>query len=253
MMSQFFIRRPIFAWVIALFIILLGVLSIPKLPIARFPSVAPPQINITATYPGATPKTLNDSVVTLIEREMSGVKNLLYYSSSSDSSGTATITATFKPGTDVELAQVDVQNKIKAIESRLPQTVRQQGLMVDAASSGFLMMVGLSSPNGKYSEIDVSDYMTRYVIEELKRVEGIGKVQNFGAEKAMRIWVDPDHLISYGLSIQDVNTAIQNQNLPISPGRIGDVPTLTGQQITIPLTAQGRLETVEQFKNISLR
>lgn len=252
-MSQFFIKRPVFAWVIALFIILLGVLSIPKLPIARFPSVAPPQISITAIYPGATPKTLNDSVVTLIEREMSGVKNLLYYSSSSDSSGTATITATFKPGTDVELAQVDVQNKIKAIESRLPQTVRQQGLMVDAASSGFLMMVGLSSPNGKYSEIDVSDYVTRYVIEELKRVEGVGKVQNFGAEKAMRIWVDPDRLVSYGLSIQDVNTAIQNQNLPISPGRIGDVPALKGQQITIPLTAQGQLETVEQFKNISLR
>ena len=252
-MAQFFIRRPIFAWVIALFIILLGVLSIPKLPIARFLSVAPPQISITAMYPGATPKTLNDSVVTLIEREMSGVKNLLYYSSSSDSSGSATITATFKPGTDVELAQVDVQNKIKAIESRLPQPVRQQGLMVDAASSGFLMMVGLNSPDNKYSEIDLSDYMTRYVIEELKRVEGVGKVQNFGAEKAMRIWVDPDRLVSYGLSIKDVNTAIQNQNLPISPGRIGDVPALTGQQITIPLTAQGQLETVEQFKNISLR
>lgn len=252
-MSQFFIRRPIFAWVIALFIILLGVLSIPKLPIARFPSVAPPQISITATYPGATPKTLNDSVVTLIEREMSGVKHLLYYSSSSDSSGSATVSATFKPGTDIELAQVDVQNKIKAIESRLPQSVRQQGLMVDAASSGFLMMVGLNSPNHQYSEIDLSDYMTRYVIEELKRVEGVGKVQNFGAEKAMRIWVDPDRLVSYGLSIKDVNTAIQNQNLPISPGRIGDIPAVRGQQITIPLTALGQLSTVEQFENISLR
>lgn len=252
-MSQFFIRRPIFAWVIALFIILFGILSIPKLPIARFPSVAPPQISIMATYPGATPKTLNDSVVTLIEREMSGVKNLLYYSSSADSSGTATVTATFKPGTDVELAQVDVQNKIKAIESRLPQSVRQQGLTVDAASSGFLMMVGLNSPDNKYSEVDLSDYMARYVIEELKRVEGVGKVQNFGAEKAMRIWVDPDRLVSYGLSIKDVNTAIQNQNIPISPGRTGDVPALKGQQITIPLTALGQLETLEQFKNISLR
>ncbi|WP_324646043.1 efflux RND transporter permease subunit [Acinetobacter sp. MD2] len=253
MMSQFFIHRPIFAWVIALFIILFGVLSIPKLPIARFPSVAPPQISITATYPGATPKALNDSVVTLIEREMSGVKHLLYYSSSSDSSGTATITTTFAPGTDVELAQVDVQNKIKAIESRLPQSVRQQGLMVDATSSGFLMVVGLNSPNNKYSEIDLSDYMTRSVIEELKRVDGVGKVQNFGAEKAMRIWVDPDRLVAYGLSIKDVNTAIQTQNLAISPGRTGDVPTLKGQQITVPLTAQGQLETVEQFKNISLR
>ncbi len=126
MMSQFFIRRPVFAWVIAIFIILFGVLSIPKLPIARFPSV-PPQVNITASYPGATPKTINDSVITLIEREMSGVKNLLYYSATTDSSGTAEITATFKPGTDVDMAQVDVQNKIKAVEARLPQVVRQQG------------------------------------------------------------------------------------------------------------------------------
>ena len=138
-MSKFFVQRPIFAWVIAIFIILIGILSIPKLPIARFPSVAPSQISITATYPGATPKTLNDSVVTLIEREMSGVKNLLYYSSTADTSGMATVTATFKAGTDVEMAQVDVQNKIKAIESRLPQAVRQQGLMVEAASSSFLM------------------------------------------------------------------------------------------------------------------
>lgn len=252
-MSQFFIRRPIFAWVIALFIILFGVLSIPKLPIARFPSVAPPQISITATYPGATPKTLNDSVVTLIEREMSGVKNLLYYSSTSDNSGNATITATFKPGTDVELAQVDVQNKIKAIESRLPQSVRQQGLMVDAASSGFLMIVGLNSSDNRYSEVDLSDYMARFVIEELKRVNGVGKVQNFGAEKAMRIWVDPDRLVAYGLSIKDVNTAIQNQNIPISPGRIGDLPASKDQQITIPLTALGQLENIEQFENISLK
>ena len=252
-MSQFFIRRPIFAWVIALFIILFGVLSIPKLPIARFPSVAPPQISITATYPGATPKTLNDSVVTLIEREMSGVKNLLYYSATSDNSGSATITATFKPGTDVELAQVDVQNKIKAIESRLPQSVRQQGLMVEAASSGFLMIVGLTSPDHRYSEVDLSDYMARFVIEELKRVNGVGKVQNFGAEKAMRIWVDPDRLVAFGLSIKDVNTAIQNQNIPISPGRLGDLPASKDQQITIPLTALGQLENVEQFQNISLR
>ncbi|MEB3755008.1 multidrug efflux RND transporter permease subunit [Acinetobacter sp. MD2(2019)] len=252
-MPQFFIRRPVFAWVIALFIILFGLLSIPKLPIARFPSVAPPQVTITATYPGATPKEMNDSVVTLIEREMSGLKHLRYYSSSSDSSGTATITTTFEPGTDVELAQVDVQNKIKAIESRLPQSVRQQGLMVEASSSSFLMIVGLNSPNNKYSEIDLSDYMSRSVIEELKRVDGVGKVQNFGAEKAMRIWVDPDRLVAYGLSIKDVNTAIQNQNLAISPGRTGDVPLEKGQQITVPLTAQGQLETVDQFKKISLR
>ena len=253
MMSQFFIRRPVFAWVIAIFIILFGLLSIPKLPIARFPSVAPPQVSITATYPGATPQTLNDSVISLIEKELSGVKNLLYYNSSADTSGFATITATFKPGTDVEMAQVDVQNKIKAVEARLPQAVRQQGLMVEAASSGFLMMVGLSSPNHEYSEVDLSDYMVRNVVEELKRVEGVGKVQNFGAEKAMRIWINPTQLVAYNLSISDITLAIQRQNLAISPGRVGDVPAVQGQMLTVPLTAKGQLETVEQFKNIILK
>lgn len=253
MMSQFFIRRPVFAWVIAIFIILFGLLSIPKLPIARFPSVAPPQVSITATYPGATPQTLNDSVISLIEKELSGVKNLLYYNSSADTSGFATITATFKPGTDVEMAQVDVQNKIKAVEARLPQAVRQQGLMVEAASSGFLMMVGLSSPNHEYSEVDLSDYMVRNVVEELKRVEGVGKVQNFGAEKAMRIWINPTQLVAYNLSINDITLAIQRQNLAISPGRVGDVPAIQGQMLTVPLTAKGQLETVEQFKNIILK
>ncbi|UGQ31586.1 efflux RND transporter permease subunit [Acinetobacter calcoaceticus] len=253
MMSQFFIRRPIFAWVIAIFIILFGVLSIPKLPIARFPSVAPPEVNITASYPGATPKTINDSVITLIEREMSGVKNLLYYSATTDSSGTAEITATFKPGTDVDMAQVDVQNKIKAVEARLPQVVRQQGLSVEASSSGFLMLVGLNSPNHRYSEVDLSDYLVRNVVEELKRVEGVGKIQSFGAEKAMRIWVDPNKLVSYGLSISDINNAIRNNNIDIAPGRLGDRPLINGQLITIPLSAQGQLENVEQFKNISLK
>jgi len=212
MMSQFFIRRPIFAWVIALFIILFGLLSIPKLPIARFPSVAPPTISIYASYPGATPQTLNDSVVSLIEKELSGVKNLLYYSSSSDTSGSASITATFKPGTDPEMAQVDVQNKLKSVEPRLPQVVRQQGLAIEAASSGFLMMVGIHSPNHQYSEIDLSDYLVRNVVEELKRVEGVGRIEAFGAEKAMRIWVDPKKLVSYQLSMADISQAIQTQN-----------------------------------------
>lgn len=253
MISQFFIKRPIFAWVIAIFIILFGVLSIPKLPISRFPSVAPPSISIYATYPGATPETLNDSVVTLIERELSGVKNLLYYSATSDATGQATITATFKPGTDPELAQVDVQNRIKSVEPRLPQPVRQQGLMVEAASSGFLMMVGISSPNDQFKEIDLSDYLVRNVVEELKRVEGVGRIQSFGSEKAMRIWIDPNKLVSYQLSIKDVTSAIQAQNAPISPGSVGSLPAVTGQMITLPLTAEGQLTTVEEFKNITLK
>ena len=253
MMSQFFIRRPIFAWVIAIFIILFGVLSIPKLPVARFPSVAPPQVVINAVYPGATPKTINDSVVTLIERELSGVKNLLYYSATTDTSGVATITATFKPGTDVDMAQVDVQNKIKAAEARLPQAVRQQGLMVEASSSGFLMLVALKSPSGQFSEVDLSDYLARNVVEDLKRVEGVGKLQNFGAEKAMRIWIDPNKLLSFGLSVQDVNNAIRSNNVEIAPGRLGDVPSEKGQLITVPLTAQGQLSNVAQFNDISIK
>ncbi|WP_445346841.1 multidrug efflux RND transporter permease subunit [Acinetobacter bohemicus] len=253
MISQFFIKRPIFAWVIAIFIILFGVLSIPKLPISRFPSVAPPSISIYATYPGATPETLNDSVVTLIERELSGAKNLLYYSATSDATGQATITATFKPGTDPELAQVDVQNKIKSVEPRLPQSVRQQGLMVEAASSGFLMMVGISSTNDQFKEIDLSDYLVRNVVEELKRVEGVGRIQSFGSEKAMRIWIDPNKLVSYQLAIKDVTSAIQAQNAPISPGSVGSLPAVKGQMITLPLTAEGQLATVEEFKNITLK
>lgn len=253
MLSQFFIRRPIFAWVIAIFIVLFGLLSIPKLPIARFPSVAPPTISIYASYPGATPQTLNDSVVSLIEKELSGVKNLLYYSSSSDTSGSASITATFKPGTDPEMAQVDVQNKLKSVEPRLPQVVRQQGLAIEAASSGFLMMVGIHSPNHQFSEIDLSDYLVRNVVEELKRVEGVGRIEAFGAEKAMRIWVDPKKLVSYQLSMADISQAIQTQNSPIAPGRVGDLPAVQGQMISLPLTAQGQLSTVEQFKDITLR
>lgn len=253
MISQFFIRRPVFAWVIAIFIVLFGLLSIPKLPIARFPSVAPPQVNISTVYPGASAQTINDSVVTLIERELSGVKNLLYYSATTDTSGTAQITATFKPGTDVNMAQVDVQNKIKAVEARLPQIVRQQGLQVEASSSGFLMLVSLNSPNQQYSEVDLSDYLVRNVVEELKRVEGVGKVQSFGAEKALRIWVDPNKLVSYGLSISDINNAIRENNVEIAPGRLGDLPAQRGQLITVPLSAQGQLKTVEQFQAINLK
>lgn len=179
-MPHFFIRRPIFAWVIALFIVLSGVIAIPQLPIAQYPSVAPPSISITVSYPGATPQTMNESVISLIERELSGVDDLLYFESSSDTSGMATITVTFKPGTDIRLAQVDVQNQIKTIESRLPQTVRQNGLTVEAASSNFLMIIGLTSSGAEFSEADLSDYFARNITEELRRVEGVGKVQAFG-------------------------------------------------------------------------
>nr|WP_275424097.1 efflux RND transporter permease subunit [Aeromonas caviae] len=217
-MPQFFIHRPVFAWVIALFIVLAGVIAIPKLPISRYPSVAPVSVTLYATYPGATPQTLNDAVVSLIERELSGVKNLLYFESSVDASGSAQITATFKPGTDPELAQMDVQNRIKAVEPRLPQAVRQTGLQVESASSGFLMMVGMTSPDGRFDEVALNDYMARNIVQELRRIDGVGRVQLFGAEQAMRIWVDPGKLAAYGLTISEVAQAIEQQNVQIAPG-----------------------------------
>ncbi|WOA50944.1 efflux RND transporter permease subunit [Dickeya solani] len=252
-MPQFFIHRPVFAWVIALFIVLLGTIAIPQLPIARYPSVAPPTVSITASYPGATPQTMNDAVVGLIERELSSVKNLLYFESSVDTSGSAQISITFKPGTDPELAQVDVQNRIKSVEPRLPQTVRQNGLQVESASSGFLLLVSLTSDSGRFDQVALSDYMARNVIEELRRIDGVGRVQLFGAEQAMRVWVDPNKLLSYGLTMNDLSTAITQQNAQIAPGRVGDAPTLPGQRVTIPLTVQGQLETPEQFAAIVLR
>lgn len=252
-MAQFFIKRPVFAWVLALFIILFGAIAIPQLPVARYPSVAPPSVSLYATYPGASPQTMNDSVVGLIERELSSVKNLLYFESSSDTSGQATITVTFKPGTDPELAQVDVQNRIKTIEPRLPQVVRQNGLQVEAASSGFLMIVSLTSKAGKTSSEALSDYMARNVVEELRRVQGVGRVQLFGAERAMRVWVDPAKLVAFNLTMNDLATAISQQNAQIAPGRVGDEPALAGQQVSIPLTVEGQLSTPEAFAAIVLR
>ncbi|KHT30182.1 efflux RND transporter permease subunit [Pectobacterium carotovorum] len=252
-MPQFFINRPVFAWVIAVFIVLFGMIAIPKLPVARYPSVAPPSVNIYATYPGSTPEMMNNNVVSLIERELSSVKNLLYFESSSDTTGQATITVTFKPGTDPELAQVDVQNRIKIVEPRLPQVVRQNGLNVEASSSGFLMIIGLSSKQGQMSDSDLSDYFSRNMLEELRRVEGVGRVQLFGAEKAMRVWIDPVRLNQYRLTVNDISQAITAENAQISPGRTGDSPAVPGQQVTYPLLVKGQLSSPEEFGNITLR
>jgi multidrug efflux pump len=252
-MPFFFIHRPVFAWVVALFIILLGLIAIPQLPIARYPSVAPPTVSIYASYPGATPQTMNDSVLGLIEREVSGVKNLLYFESMADASGTAQITLTFKPGTDSEMAQVDVQNRLKAIEARLPQTVRQSGLTVESAASGFLMLVSLKSKDGRFDETALSDYLARNIVEELRRIDGVGRVQLFGAEQALRIWVDPSRLIAFGLTMSDLSAAITQQNAQIAPGRVGDAPTVSGQRVSVPLMVQGQLQTPEEFAAIVLR
>ena len=253
LMPQFFIERPVFAWVLSIFIVVGGLIALPNLPIARFPTVAPPSVSIYATYPGATSRTMTDSVIGPIERELSGVKNLLYFESSSDTSGTATITATFRPGTNPELAQVDVQNRLKAVEARLPRTVTQNGLTVEAASSGFLMMIALNAPDGAFNEEALGDYMGRNIIEELKRVPGVGRVQNFGSQNAMRVWIDPQKLAGFDVTFDDVTAAIAAQNVEIAPGKVGDGPTTTGQAVTVPLIAAGQLETPEQFRAIKLR
>ena len=252
-MPQFFINRPVFAWVLAIAIVLAGFIALPQLPVARFPTVAPPSVSISASYPVATPRTMNDSVVALIERELSSVRNLLYFESSTDTSGTASITATFKPGTDPDMAQVDVQNRLKTIEPRLPQMVRQTGVTVESAASGFLMMISLASPDGRYDAVTLSDYLTRNVVEEIKRVPGVGKVQNFGAERAMRIWVQPEKLIAYGLSMSDVTGAIAAQNIQIAPGALGGEPAAPGQQVQVPLTVDGQLKNPDEFARIVLK
>ncbi|MGY6231080.1 multidrug efflux RND transporter permease subunit [Enterobacter asburiae] len=252
-MPHFFIERPVFAWVVALFIVLAGLLSIPRLPVAQYPAVAPPGIIISVSYPGASPDIMNTSVVSLIEREISGVDNLLYFESSSDTTGSASITVTFKPGTDIKLAQMDLQNQIKIVEPRLPQAVRQNGINVEAANSGFLMMVGLKSATGQFEEADLSDYFARNVSDELRRVPGVGKVQLFGGEKALRIWLDPMKLHGYGLSVSDVLTAVSQQNALVSPGKTGDEPASAGQGVTYPITVKGQLSSVEAFRNITLK
>lgn len=252
-MPQFFIERPIFAWVVAIFIALAGILAIPQLPMAQYPSVAPPQVVITAVYPGATPETLDESVVSLIERELTGVDNLLYFESTSDTSGRAQITVTFTPGTNPALAQVDVQNRLSVVEPRLPQVVRQTGLAVEEASASFLLVVSLVSEDGSWTDGELGDYMARHIADELRRLDGIGRIQSFTPEQAMRIWIDPDKLVAFDLSASDVSNAIATQNALVAPGRLGDQPATEGQTVSIPLRVTGQLSTPEQFGNIILR
>lgn len=252
-MPDFFIHRPNFAWVIAIFIALAGALAISSLPVAQYPSVAPPQIVISATYPGASAQTLNDSVVSLIEEELNGVKGLLYYESQSNSSGAAETTVTFVPGTDPDLAQIDVQNRIKRVESRLPAAVMQQGLLVEQASSNFLLIFALTYKESGKDEVGLADYVARNVNNEVRRIPGVGRVQMFASERAMRIWIDPAKLVGYGLSVTDVDRAIASQNAQVSGGSIGNQPSPADQEVTATIMVQGQLASVEEFSRIVLR
>jgi len=252
-MARFFIDRPIFAWVIALFIMVLGGVAIKQLPIAQYPTVAPPSIVVSVAYPGASAQTLEDSVISVIEREMNGAEGMIYMESTSQANGTGSITISFETGTNPNLAQVDVQNRLARATPRLPAAVTQQGVRVDKARSNFLLFTILSSDDPNWDTVALGDYASRNVLPEIQRIKGVGQAQLFGTEKAMRIWIDPAKLVGFNLSPADVNTAIAQQNAQVASGTIGDLPVARGQQITATVVVTGQLATVEQFGNIVLR
>ncbi|WP_295644868.1 efflux RND transporter permease subunit [uncultured Methylibium sp.] len=252
-MAQFFIDRPIFAWVIALFILVMGGVAITQLPVAQYPSVAPPSIVVNVSYPGASAQTLEDSVISVIEREMNGSPGLIYMESVAQADGSGSITLSYEPGTSPDLAQVDVQNRLGRASPRLPQAVTQQGVRVDKANPNFLLFVILSSDNPAYDPVALGDFASRSVLPEIQRVPGVGQAQLFGTERAMRIWIDPAKLVGYRLSSADVTAAIAAQNAQVASGTIGDVPNAPGQAIFATVVVKGQLTSDEQFANIVLR
>ncbi|GAA3881211.1 MULTISPECIES: multidrug efflux RND transporter permease subunit AcrB [Gibbsiella] len=251
-MAKFFIDRPIFAWVIAIIIMLAGVLAILKLPIAQYPTIAPPAISISATYPGADATTVQNTVTQVIEQNMNGIDNLMYMSSTSDSSGSVKITLTFNSGTDPDIAQVQVQNKLSLATALLPQEVQQQGLQVEKSSSSFLMVAGFISDDPTMTQDDIADYVASNVKDPLSRSPGVGEVQLFGAQYAMRIWLDPNKLNKYQLTTADITAAITEQNSQIAAGQLGGMPPVPGQQLNASIIAQTRLTSPEEFGNILL-
>ncbi|MEZ7863151.1 MAG: efflux RND transporter permease subunit [Aeromonadaceae bacterium] len=252
-MARFFIDRPIFAWVIALVIMLAGGLSIMQLPIAQYPTIAPPAIGISASYPGASAKTVEDSVTQIIEQNMTGLDHLLYMSAQSDSAGNVSVTLTFMPGTDPDIAQVQVQNKLQQATTQLPQIVQQQGISVEKTTSSFMMVVGFISTDGKMGNDDLADYVVSNIKEPISRLDGVGEIQLFGSQYAMRIWLDPHKLNSYQLTPADVQGAITAQNAQIALGKLGGTPSVSDQQFTATIMGQSRLSTPEQFGNVLLR
>ena len=252
-MAQFFIDRPVFAWVIALFVLLAGAVAIVQLPVAQYPPVAPPAIIINVVYPGASAKTLESSVLTVIEREMNGSPGLIYMESVSQANGSGALTLTFESGTNPELAQVDVQNRLARAAPRLPQAVTQQGVRVDKSRSNFLLFTILSSDDPRFDPIALGDYASRNVLPEIQRIPGVGQAQLFGTERAMRVWIDPAKLVGFNLSTADVNAAIRAQNAQVSSGTIGDLPNLPGQTIFATVVVNGQLTSVEEFGSVVLR
>ncbi|MFP1735084.1 efflux RND transporter permease subunit [Lonsdalea quercina] len=252
-MAKFFIDRPIFAWVIAIMVMLTGLLAITQLPVAQYPSIAPPSVEVTASYPGADAKTVQDTVTQVIEQNMSGIDNLLYMSSNSDSSGNAQITLTFDSKANPDIAQVQVQNKLQLAMPLLPQEVQQQGVSVQKSSSSFLMVIGFISDDKNTTQQDIADYVGSSVKDPISRVTGVGDTQLFGAQYAMRIWLDPNKLTNYQMTTSDVVSAITVQNTQIAAGQLGGTPPVPGQKLNSSIIAQTRLNNTEQFGNILIR
>ena len=252
-MARFFIDRPVFAWVISILICLLGGIAITRLPVAQYPSVAPPSISITANYAGASAETLSDTVTSVIEQQLNGIDNLLYMSSASDANGTAIITLYFKPGTNADVAQVQVQNKVQLATPSLPQTVQQQGVVVAKATRNFMMFIALSTDDGSLDAITLGNYLAANVLDPIRRVQGVGEVIQFGTQYAMRVWLDPGKLVSYNLTPGDVSAAIAAQNTQVPVGQIGQLPAVEGQQLNVILQGRATLREVSQFENIVLR
>ncbi|SDJ96116.1 multidrug efflux pump [Ferrimonas sediminum] len=252
-MARFFIDRPIFAWVIAIIVMLAGALAITTLPVSQYPSIAPPTIEINATYPGASAKTVEDTVTQVIEQRMTGLDHLRYIASQSDSFGNATITLTFNAEADADIAQVQVQNKLQLAMPLLPQEVQAQGISVNKTSSGFLMVLGFVSQDGSMNKADIADYVAANIQDPMSRVAGVGDITLFGAQYAMRIWLDPLKLNQFSLSTNDVVAAIREQNAQVSAGQLGGTPSVQGQQLNATVSAQSRLQTPQEFRDIVLK
>ena len=253
MLSKFFIERPIFAGVLAIIVMAMGIFSVMSLPVERYPDIAPPRITVSATYTGADAETVEESVTQMLEQQIKGIDNLLYFSSTSNSSGNARISLSFENGTDPDTAQVQVQNSINGILNRLPDDVQRQGVNVYKSLGDTFMVVGLYDTTNKSNNIELSDYLANHIEQEIGRIEGVGEVDVFGSQYAMRIWLNPNSLRQYQLMPSDVRSAIEAQNTQVAAGGIGDLPVVQDQYLNAKVTAGSRLKTVDEFKNIIVK
>src|SRR5512134_1161768 len=253
MLSRFFLDRPVFAWVIAIILMVAGALTIHNLPISQYPPIAPPSIAITAFYPGASAETVENSVTQIIEQKMTGFDKMLYLSATSDSAGASRVELTFAPGTDPDLAWAQVQNKLQLAMASLPDVVQRAGVKVSKSTRNYLMIVGLISEDGSMDGNDLRDYAQSNLEKVLSRVRGVGEVEVFGSQYAMRVWLNPDKLTDYRLTIEDVATALRTYNVEVSAGQFGGAPAVKGQRLNASIIVQSMLRTPEEFANVPVR